>query len=108
MSPDDPEALHLLGLVDEQEGNREGAIRLIEQAIAVFPQEPIFRLNLAAILERTGSLIWPQDISARLLKPDPTQAIYRHNLARSNFSAMTRITRRPTNFFRLRSLRERT
>ncbi len=52
LSRDNPEALHLLGLVHEQENDRESAIRLIEQAIAVDPAEPIFRLNLAAILEK--------------------------------------------------------
>ena len=52
LSPDDPEALHLLGLVHEHEKDRERAIELIERAIAIDPLEPIFRINLAAILEK--------------------------------------------------------
>lgn len=52
LSPNDPEALHLLGLVHEQEKDRAGAIALIERAVAIDPEEPIFRLNLAAILEK--------------------------------------------------------
>ena len=52
ISSNDPEALHLLGLVHEQENDRPGAIAMIERAIAVDPAEPIFRLNLAAILEK--------------------------------------------------------
>ena len=55
-APKDPEALHLLGLVFEQENNRGEAIKHIEKAIEIDPAEPLFRLNIAAILEKNNAL----------------------------------------------------
>ncbi len=52
-SPNDPEALHLLGLMHELRSDRARAIMLIECAIAADPAEPLFRLNLASIFEKT-------------------------------------------------------
>lgn len=52
LAPDDPEALHLLGLTHEMHSDRDQAIALIERAVAIDPREPIFRMNLAAILEK--------------------------------------------------------
>jgi tetratricopeptide (TPR) repeat protein len=48
--PEDPEALHLLGLVREQQGASPEAARLIERACALAPRAPLFRANLAVVL----------------------------------------------------------
>lgn len=50
--PNDPEALHLLGLTCEMQKERAEAIKLIERAVAIDPREPLFRMNLAAIFEK--------------------------------------------------------
>ena len=55
-APADPEALHLIGLICEQENKRSDAINFIKRAIEIDPDEPLFRLNLAAILEKNNEL----------------------------------------------------
>jgi tetratricopeptide (TPR) repeat protein len=52
--PEDPEALHLLGLVREQQGASPEAVRLIERACALAPRAPLFRANLAVVLRSAG------------------------------------------------------
>src|SRR2546423_12049635 len=46
--PDDPNALHLLGVTYLQTAQADEAARLIEQAIAIEPNVGTFHLNLAS------------------------------------------------------------
>ena len=56
VAPNDPEALHLLGLAYENLGEREKALQSLERAVSIDPNEVAFRVNFSAILERAGKL----------------------------------------------------
>ena len=49
LEPDNPDGLHLLGMLEGQFGNRESAVALITRAIAVKPEEPMFHNNLGNV-----------------------------------------------------------
>ena len=48
------DALHIAGHVAGQRGQREQAIALVEQAIALVPNHPQYRYNLAVSLGQAG------------------------------------------------------
>ena len=52
--PDHPEALHLLGVVRQQQGKPQEAIRLIHRALAIRPDNPVYLLNLGEALYNAG------------------------------------------------------
>ncbi|MHB8620887.1 MAG: tetratricopeptide repeat protein, partial [Chloroflexota bacterium] len=66
--PNNPEALHLRGLVAHQRGQPEEAISLICQAIAARPNVALYYQNLAGVLDDLGRL-------------EPACASYRRALA---------------------------
>lgn len=45
--PENPEALHLLGLAETEAGRAEAGLSLLERAVVLDPFEPLFRINLA-------------------------------------------------------------
>ena len=53
-SPDQPDALHLLGLLHVQTGQPESAVDLIRRAIAVRPDAGEYHLTLCAALMQQG------------------------------------------------------
>jgi predicted O-linked N-acetylglucosamine transferase (SPINDLY family) len=71
-NPDHPDALHLLGLIEEKIGRIDQAIRLIQQAIQIYDSESAYHSNLAVFLARIGA--FDQAIAhyqqALKLKPD--------------------------------------
>lgn len=52
--PDHPDALHLLGLIENRRGHADEAVRLIHQAILLRPQVANFQLSLADALYAQG------------------------------------------------------
>ncbi|HVT80265.1 MAG TPA: tetratricopeptide repeat protein, partial [Phycisphaerae bacterium] len=54
--PDQPVALHLLGLVNAQEGQIDQAVLLIRRAIEAWPNDVNFHANLAQILKNAGKI----------------------------------------------------
>ena len=54
--PDEPDALHLLGLVRREAGRLEEALALIGRAAALVPGQPLFQLNLGAVQRQIGRL----------------------------------------------------
>jgi protein O-GlcNAc transferase len=54
IDPDEPDALHLLGVISHQVGQQPLAVQLIYQAIAKRPDNPDYRANLAEALRATG------------------------------------------------------
>ena len=52
--PRNAEVLHHLGLIHQQEGDRETAERMIREAIAIEPRQRRFHLNLATVLRACG------------------------------------------------------
>lgn len=54
--PDNPDALHLLGLVKAASGEYAEAATRIARAAALHPEVPAFHYNLGTVLEATGEL----------------------------------------------------
>jgi len=46
--PHHPDALHLLGLTDHQQGNSQAGLRAIQRAIELRPDDATFHFNLAS------------------------------------------------------------
>ena len=46
-APQHPDALHLLGLIENRQGRSHTAVDFIRQAIALRPEIPAFQLSLA-------------------------------------------------------------
>jgi protein O-GlcNAc transferase len=79
-SPDDPSALHLLGMLCHQLGRDEEALPLLRRSIELLPSASHFHSNIAGVLGRCGR---PNDALPHLreairLQPDLPQA--RNNL----------------------------
>ena len=53
-APRHADALHLLGIVAQQRGNTEDAVRLIDSAIKAKPTQPVYYSNLGNILREQG------------------------------------------------------
>lgn len=54
--PEDPEAIHLLGLVHRQMGEFENALRMMQRSIALKPTEQYFYKNLGELHRAMGAL----------------------------------------------------
>ncbi len=54
-NPDQPEVLHLLGLVSLQRGNAARAVALIARAVALRPAEAAFHASLAEAYWASGA-----------------------------------------------------
>jgi protein O-GlcNAc transferase len=52
--PDNPDALHLLGVIALHNQNFDTALEYVNRAIAINPKAPSFRVNLGKIYEHTG------------------------------------------------------
>jgi tetratricopeptide (TPR) repeat protein len=77
--PDHPDALHLLGVIRQQQGDCEASIVLIERAIALRPAAHYF-CNLANALTGTGRFQDAAAACARALALDPGLAMAQGNL----------------------------
>jgi Flp pilus assembly protein TadD len=76
-SPEEPEALHLLGCVELAKGNRSEAVRSIARAIARAPEVALYHENLAEAYHRGGEpeLAERECHEALRLSPDRPQAL---------------------------------
>jgi tetratricopeptide (TPR) repeat protein len=54
VSPDNPDALHLLGVLATQLGSADAALDLIRRAIAINPRSAQYHVNLGAALAKLG------------------------------------------------------
>lgn len=54
VEPNQPDALHLLGLILDQQGRTDDAIDWIQRAIQADPTAPVYFLNLGNTLRRSG------------------------------------------------------
>jgi len=75
-----PDALHLSGLIAHQSGNNQVACELVKRAVAINPAAPQYLANLGIILHALGNL--PEAISAfqRAVDLDPNFADAQNNL----------------------------
>ena len=55
LDPNDPDALHLLGVVHHQTGRRQSAIDLLTRAATLDPAAALFHFNLAEALRTAGN-----------------------------------------------------
>ncbi len=78
--PNNPRALHLLGLVRARGGDREGAEEFLRRSVELDPAEPQHRLNLATFLRRGGRLEEAERVYRRLLQLAPGHRGARHGL----------------------------
>ncbi|MCE2509986.1 MAG: methyltransferase domain-containing protein [Alphaproteobacteria bacterium] len=79
--PDQPDALHLLGVLAQQRGEHAAAVELLRQAVAQDPKAPIFHTHLGFALEASGK---PTDAIAHYeaaLTLEPKLAPARHQMA---------------------------
>lgn len=67
-APQDPHALHMLGVIAHQRGNSTEAADLIRQAIALAPNDPTAYNNLGNILRSQGQLDSATDALGRALE----------------------------------------
>jgi predicted O-linked N-acetylglucosamine transferase (SPINDLY family) len=77
MQPDNPDALHFLGVLESQRGRREAGLSLIDRAVKVNPRNPSAFYNRAGILRDMARLDEALDNydSALALKPDHHAAL---------------------------------
>ncbi len=55
-NPDNPDALHLVGLVALERGDAQKALAMIGRAAAIRPSDPVIQANLAEAYRRKGEL----------------------------------------------------
>ncbi len=69
--PDNSNALHLLGLIEYQQGNYKDAIYKIEKAIKVLPESAIYYGNLGMIYDSLGDYEASERYFEKALQLDP-------------------------------------
>jgi Flp pilus assembly protein TadD/SAM-dependent methyltransferase len=79
-APDEPEALHLLGVATLQWGDAAAAAGLIERAIAAAPQAAKYHVNLGEARRQLGQLEDAIACYRRAIALDPANAAARNNL----------------------------
>jgi tetratricopeptide (TPR) repeat protein len=75
-----PDSLHLLGMVEHERGRHEIAVEMIRQAIAVKPNEAAYHSNLGTILQAQGKLDEAAACFERALALKPDWAEVHSNL----------------------------
>ena len=70
--PDQPDAVHFLGLLLHQRDRSDEAPRLLARAVGLDPRNPLYRHNLAGVLKERGQLAEAERLyqEALALKPD--------------------------------------
>ena len=78
--PQQPAALHLLGLICEQSGDAVAAEQLVRQSLKLEPANLKFRLNLAHLLHRRGRALEAVETYRQLLERAPIEHAARRAL----------------------------
>lgn len=79
-TPHDPDALHLLGVLNLQRGDLEDARALISQALEISPDHPFYLGNLGIVLLESGAVDNAVDALKKALTSDPEHLDARYNL----------------------------
>jgi tetratricopeptide (TPR) repeat protein len=74
--PDQPDALHLIGLCAFEAGRREEGLARIDRAIAVDPNNPAYQSNRGGLLNRLGRHAEAEAACRRSVSLHPTSAAY--------------------------------
>lgn len=86
LQPDQPDALHLLGVLAHQIGQHEVAASLIGRAIQVQPAVPDFHANLGTVLQALGRLPEAADAYRHAVTLAPGHVMAQHNLGNVLYS----------------------
>jgi len=81
LEPDNPDGLHLLGMLEGQFGSRDESVALIERAVAVKPEEPMFHNNLGNVHFTANRLEEAESCYRRAVELDPARYDALNNLA---------------------------
>lgn len=79
-APEQPQALHLSGLVAFRRGRRADGVALVERAAALRPNIALFRRNLCELYRRVGRYDDALTAGRRAAELDPKDKIALHNL----------------------------
>ena len=79
--PDNPDALHLLGVVSHQKGDNARAVDMIGKAIALNPANAAYHANLGVALQKLSRTDEAVEAYRRALRIDPAHADANGNLA---------------------------
>ncbi|MGH8265782.1 MAG: tetratricopeptide repeat protein, partial [Steroidobacteraceae bacterium] len=79
--PDNPAAMHLLGLIRVRGGDARVGEELIRRSVELDPADTRLRLNLATFLRRAGRLSEAERVYRRVLQRAPEERAARHGLA---------------------------
>jgi len=80
IQPREPEALHMMGLINHKLGNNARALRLIKKSLSIQPRNARTRNNLATILKNQGNLRGAIAEYRRTIKSNPSFADAYNNL----------------------------
>lgn len=80
LAPDNPDALHLLGVVRHQSGDSADAVELIGRAIALDGSRAIYHANRATALQHLGQVAEAMEGYRQALALDPVNADANGNL----------------------------
>ena len=80
--PNHAEALHLLGLVQHQQGEHVEAIAKIERALELKPDAVLFRKNLASVYRSSGDLEKAKRLCREVLLLEPDEPVVLSLLAK--------------------------
>jgi tetratricopeptide (TPR) repeat protein len=74
LEANDPRALHLLGVIASQRGDKPGAVQLIRRAIEIAPLAPEYHSNIALVYLEQGIPDLAVQHGRRAIELDPSQA----------------------------------
>jgi len=80
-APNHPDALHLLGLVNQQKGETARAEELVRRAISLDGRAPLFHLSLGNVLSAQGKRSEAMESFRRALRLEPRLPEAHYNLA---------------------------
>jgi len=72
--PNQPDALHLFGVISHQRGKHEAAIELIQKAIQINPQNGTYYNNLGVTLKERGNLVESIECYGKAIAFNPNYA----------------------------------
>lgn len=81
LTPNHPDALHLLGMLAQNWGDLNVGIQLIRQAIQLRPQQALYHCNLGTLLQAAGKLAEAIDCFQHALTLDGNAFAFHFNLA---------------------------
>lgn len=83
VEPEQPDALHLLGLIESQRGNHDKAVGLVRKATSLAPENPLFWSNYGVVLRHADKLDDAVSAYTRSLQLDANNADVCFNLGKA-------------------------